>query len=56
MIVLTVLLTIFGLAILTTGALAFTGKLPGNSFVGLHIPEASYPRSECSMILRRDER
>ena len=39
MIVLTVLLTIFGLAILATGALAFTGKLPGNSFVGLHIPE-----------------
>lgn len=39
MIVLTIILAILGLAVLAVGFLALTGKLPGNSVVGLRIPE-----------------
>lgn len=39
MIVLSVILCIIGLAILVVGVLALTNKLPGNSVVGLRIPE-----------------
>lgn len=40
MIVLSVLLFILGAAVLVTGVLAVTGKLPGNRWVGLRVPEA----------------
>ncbi|AHW65633.1 Putative secreted protein [Corynebacterium glyciniphilum AJ 3170] len=39
MIVLSVLLFILGAAVLVTGVLAVTAKLPGNRWVGLRIPE-----------------
>ncbi|MDN5582349.1 MULTISPECIES: SdpI family protein [unclassified Corynebacterium] len=39
MIVLSVLLSVLGVAVLVTGVLAVTGKLPGNRWVGLRIPE-----------------
>lgn len=40
MIVLSVLLFVFGVAVLVTGVLALTAKLPGNKWVGLRVPEA----------------
>ncbi|WP_426717966.1 SdpI family protein [Corynebacterium auriscanis] len=39
MIVLTIVLAILGIAVLTVGIMALTGNLPGNSAVGLRIPE-----------------
>ena len=39
MIVLSVLLFVLGAAVLVTGVLAVTAKLPGNRWVGLRIPE-----------------
>ncbi|MEJ6550184.1 MULTISPECIES: SdpI family protein [unclassified Corynebacterium] len=39
MIVLSILLFILGAAVLVTGVLAVTAKLPGNRWVGLRIPE-----------------
>lgn len=44
MIVLSVLLFIVAAAVLVTGILAATGKLPGNSWVGLRIPEVRKSR------------
>ncbi|MGO1949568.1 MAG: SdpI family protein [Mycobacteriaceae bacterium] len=40
MIVLSVLLCVLGVAVLVTGVLALSAKLPGNKWVGLRIPEA----------------
>lgn len=39
MIVLTIILAILGIAVLAVGVMALAGKLPGNSVVGLRIPE-----------------
>ena len=39
MIFLGIILAIFGVAILAVGVLSLAGKLPGNSLVGLRIPE-----------------
>lgn len=39
MIVLSVLFLILGAAVLVTGLMGLTGTLPGNRWVGLHIPE-----------------
>jgi MFS family permease len=44
MIVLSVLLFIVAVAVLVTGILAATGTLPGNSWVGLRIPEVRKSR------------
>lgn len=44
MIVLSVLLFILGVAVLVTGLLGLTGKLPGNRWVGLRIPEVRKTR------------
>ncbi|HIW91483.1 MAG TPA: SdpI family protein [Candidatus Corynebacterium avicola] len=44
MIVLSVLLFVLGVAVLVTGVLALTGKLPGNKWVGLRVPEARKSR------------
>lgn len=44
MIVLSVLLCVIGLAVLVTGVLAVTAKLPGNKWVGLRVPEARKSR------------
>ncbi|AGP32001.1 SdpI family protein [Corynebacterium terpenotabidum] len=44
MIVLSVLLFVFGAAVLVTGLLGLTGKLPGNRWVGLRIPEVRKSR------------
>lgn len=44
MIVLSVLLFVLGVAVLVTGVLALTAKLPGNKWVGLRVPEARKSR------------
>lgn len=45
MIVLSVLLFVLGTAVLVTGLLGLTGKLPGNRWIGLHIPEVRKSRT-----------
>ena len=49
MIVLTIILAILGIAVLAVGTLALTGKLPGNSIVGLRIPEVR--KSEANWVM-----
>lgn len=49
MIVLTVILAILGIAVLAVGVLALVGKLPGNSIVGLRIPEVR--KSEANWVM-----
>ncbi|AWT27465.1 MULTISPECIES: SdpI family protein [Corynebacterium] len=44
MTVLSVLLFILGVAVLVTGIMGLTGTLPGNRWVGLHVPEVRKSR------------
>ncbi|RRO93773.1 hypothetical protein CXF29_09270, partial [Corynebacterium bovis] len=45
MIILAVLLVVVGLAVLVVGVMGLTGTLPGNSVVGLRVPEVRASRT-----------